>query len=374
MAQVSTVGIVGAGAAGLALAVMLRDSGFGVEVLERSSGDSALGSGITLQGNALRVLKEIGVWPQVLARGFPCDSVAIRAADPDATIVAVLDDVHTGGSDLPPTLGMYRPDLAAIVRARAEEAGAVLRYGTDVVALRQDESGVDVDAADGRRHRYDILIGADGINSVTRRMLGIDVVPVPTGAGAWRGLVTRPAEITGSELIYGGPYHIAGYCPIGPDSMYAYIVENAHERDPRRDWKVFRDQAGEYGGPWRAIAEEISEHTALHYTQFTTHFVQGDWHRGRVILVGDAAHSCPPTIAQGAAMALEDASVLAQELAADRVLDDAMMDRFYRRRRDRATLIVNSSVQLVRWMLDEDTTPDVPGVLHQVSEMVRVPA
>lgn len=374
MVPVEKVGIVGAGAAGLTLAAFLADAGIDVEVLEKGARSNTLGSGITLQGNALRVLRDIGVWPEILAKGYPSDSMAIRAPDPDATVVVELDDVRTGGEDLPASLGMYRPDLTEIVRARAEQAGARLTYGAEVTGVEQSEDDVTVTFADGGQRVFDLVVGADGINSIVRRLIGIDITPAGTGAGAWRAIVPRPAEITRSELIYGGPRYIAGYCPISADSMYAYIVEPAQDRDVVTEWPELARLAAQYGGPWQGIAEAITEDTAVHYTQFTTHLIEGDWHRGRVVLIGDAAHNCPPTIAQGAAMALEDAAVLAAEVVKAHGFDAEVMDRFHERRVLRASLIVRSSVQLVSWLVDEVSNPDVPGVMHEVAQTVKEPA
>ena len=106
MPAVRTIGIVGSGAGGLTLAALLADAALEVEVLEKAEGPSTLGSGITLQGNALRVLSGLGLWPQLRERVFPFDTLGIRAPGPEATVLAVLDDVRVGGENLPATLGM----------------------------------------------------------------------------------------------------------------------------------------------------------------------------------------------------------------------------------------------------------------------------
>jgi 2-polyprenyl-6-methoxyphenol hydroxylase-like FAD-dependent oxidoreductase len=124
MAAVQNVGIVGAGAAGLAAAILLADAGIQVEILEKADAPQTLGSGITLQGNALRVLRQLGVWDQVEAKGYGFSTLGLRAPDPAGTVITVLEDIRTGGDDLPATMGMYRPDLTAILRERAEKAGA----------------------------------------------------------------------------------------------------------------------------------------------------------------------------------------------------------------------------------------------------------
>jgi 2-polyprenyl-6-methoxyphenol hydroxylase-like FAD-dependent oxidoreductase len=135
-----------------------------------------------------------------------------------------------------------------------------------------------------------------------------------------------------------------------------------------------RRLAEAYHGPWDDIRESLVEGAVVNYTWFTQHLIDGPWNRGRVVLIGDAAHSCPPTIAQGAAMGLEDALVLAELLlAADRLGDD-LWQRFTERRLPRARAVVEASVQLAEWQLQHNRDGDVPGLMRRVAELVSVPA
>jgi 2-polyprenyl-6-methoxyphenol hydroxylase-like FAD-dependent oxidoreductase len=101
--------------------------------------------------------------------------------------------------------------------------------------------------------------------------------------------------------------------------------------------------------------------------------VDKPWHRGRVVLIGDAAHTCPPTLAQGAAQALEDAAVLAELLAAAGDVTDQLWAAFTERRFARAATVVDASVQLGQWLLDHEQG-DLPGLIGRVSELVSQPA
>ncbi len=148
MPAVRSVLVVGAGAAGCATATLLADAGVSVDLIDILPDVSALGSGITLQGNALRVLRQLGVWDQVAERGCAFDTLGLRAPDPDGTLIVELTDVRTGGADLPATVGMYRPDLSGILVDRATSAGAKVRFGTTYTALDQDDDGVDVGFSD----------------------------------------------------------------------------------------------------------------------------------------------------------------------------------------------------------------------------------
>jgi 2-polyprenyl-6-methoxyphenol hydroxylase-like FAD-dependent oxidoreductase len=266
--------VVGGGAAGTAVAILLAEAGVEVDLIELKPEPTAAGSGITLQGNALRVLRQLGVWDNALASGYPFDSLGLRAPDPQGTLVAELPDVKTGGPDLPAALGMPRPVLARILIDRTLSAGAKVRFGTTFTQLSQDCAGVDVTFSDGSGGRYDVIVGADGVRSWTRRALGINLETKSVGMGIWRAFGPRPANVTRTDLYYGGPSYIAGYCPTGKDSLYAYIVEKAQDRStltPEQQLQLMRELAQAYHGPWDDIREHLTDPSRVNYTWFETH-------------------------------------------------------------------------------------------------------
>jgi 2-polyprenyl-6-methoxyphenol hydroxylase-like FAD-dependent oxidoreductase len=373
---VRNVLVVGGGAAGTAAAILLAEGGVSVDLIDIKPDVSAVGSGITLQGNALRVLRRLGVWDQVQAHGYAFDTLGLRAPDTAGTLIVELDDVRTGGPDLPATLGMYRPTLARILMDRAAEAGTKVRFGTTYTTLGQDSTGVGVTFSDGGAGRYDLVIGADGIRSWTRRMLGINLETTGTGMGIWRAFTPRPDSVTRTDLYYGGSCYIAGYCPTGADSLYAYLVEDAQDRStlsPDESLRVMVALAEDYHGPWDDIRAALTDPSTVNYTWFESHVLPAPWHRGRVVLIGDAAHACPPTLAQGAAQAFEDAAVLAELLLEHDNVDDRLWQRFTDRRFERARTVVDSSVQLARWLLDHERG-DVPGLMARVAHLLTEPA
>ncbi|MGY1858482.1 FAD-dependent oxidoreductase [Modestobacter sp. SYSU DS0290] len=376
MPAVNNVLVVGSGLAGTATAVHLASRGVAVDLVEIKPEAAALGSGITLQGNALRELRALGVWPQVQEAGYAFDVTGIRAPDPKGSVIAEIPDARTGGPDLPAAMGMPRPELARILCDRATEVGVKLRYGTTFTDLAQDADGVDVTFSDGSTSRYDVVVGADGIRSWTRRALGVHLETRSIGMGIWRAFGPRPASVTRTDLYYGGPSFIAGYCPTGEDSLYAYIVEPAQDRSgltPDEQLATMRRLSEAYHGPWDEIRETLTDASRVNHTWFETHVLDEPWNRGRVVLIGDAAHTCPPTIAQGGAMALEDAVVLAELLTSRTTLDQDLWDAFHARRFERAKTVVDASNRLAQWQLDH-VQGDVPGLMRSVAQLTSQPA
>jgi 2-polyprenyl-6-methoxyphenol hydroxylase-like FAD-dependent oxidoreductase len=376
MSAVNSVLVVGGGLAGMGVAIHLASAGVAVDLVEVDPEISALGSGITLQGNALRELRSLGVWDQVERTGFGFDTAGLRAPDAEGTLLLEIPDVKTGGPDLPATFGMPRPDLARILADRAAEVGVKLRYGVTFTGLRPDDAGVEVSFTDDTVARYDLVIGADGLRSAVRHALGIDVEPRPLGMGIWRVFGPRPDTVTRTDLYYGGPSFIAGYCPTSQDSLYAYIVEAAQDRSmlsPEERLATMRELASAYHGPWDEIRENLTDPTKVNYTWFKTHMVPAPWNRDRVVLIGEAAHSCPPTLAQGGAQALEDAAVLAEVLLTHDALTEQLWDAFHARRFARAKAVVDASNQLAQWQLDH-VQGDVPGLIREIATLVSQPA
>src|SRR3954447_13840349 len=123
MSAVNNVLVVGSGLAGTATAVRLAERGVAVDLLEIKPDVAATGSGITLQGNALRELRTLGVWDRVQQHGYAFDVTGIRAPDPDGTLLFEVPDARTGGPDLPAVMGMPRPELAPGVAAHAGGGG-----------------------------------------------------------------------------------------------------------------------------------------------------------------------------------------------------------------------------------------------------------
>jgi 2-polyprenyl-6-methoxyphenol hydroxylase-like FAD-dependent oxidoreductase len=362
--SVSTALVVGGGITGSVLALALAQRGVAVDLVEISPVWHGVGHGITVQGNALAALAEVGVIDAVLERGVPFGMMRMLQADGE--LIAEVPTPPTGGPELPPTLGALRSDLQEVLCERVYRVGVRVRLGLTVRALRQDAGRAHAEFTDGTTDSYDLVVGADGIRSATRSLLGIAAEPQPTGMSIWRVVAPRPAELDCAEVYYGGPRFKAGYSPISADRCYAYLLD---EDDPDLSaaplWELMYARSEGYGGTWGKIRETIGPDSNVSHTRIEWLLADDPWYRGRAIVIGDAAHACPPLIAQGAAMCAEDAVVLAELVTADAPLARAL-PAFMARRMPRVEIVVRNSLRLVRWEmgLEPHTDADVAAAME----------
>jgi 2-polyprenyl-6-methoxyphenol hydroxylase-like FAD-dependent oxidoreductase len=364
--SVSSVLVVGGGITGSVLALALARRGVSVELAEISPEWRGVGHGITVQGNLLAALHQVGVLDDVLRRGVPFNQLRMRQAD--GTLIAEVPTPRTGGPALPATLGALRSDLQAVLCQGVYAAGVTVRLGLSPRAIAQDSQRAYVEFSDGSAGRYDLVVGADGIRSAVRAMLGIATRPQPSGMSIWRVVAPRPAEMDCAEVYYGGPRYKAGYAPISAGQCYAYILDTdgtLRDLGGQPAWELMYERSAGYSGTWGKIRETIGPESNVSHTRIEWLLVPDPWFRGRIIVIGDAAHACPPLIAQGAAMCAEDAVVLAELVTRDQPLETSL-PAFMARRLDRVELVVRNSMRLVRWEmgLEPHTEEDVARTMN----------
>ncbi|HET8987087.1 MAG TPA: FAD-dependent monooxygenase, partial [Humibacillus sp.] len=177
--------IVGGGIAGGVAALALRQRGIDVVVVEQRREMGGVGHGITLQGNALKAFHAVGVFDRIAERGFPFGHLRMRSAD-GAHVIAELPTPPMGGTEVPPTMGALRGDVADVLAEEVVRAGVDVRLGQTVTALDDRGDAVVVTLSDGTTEVVDLVIGADGIRSQVRGMIGIEAEPQTVGMGIWR--------------------------------------------------------------------------------------------------------------------------------------------------------------------------------------------
>jgi 2-polyprenyl-6-methoxyphenol hydroxylase-like FAD-dependent oxidoreductase len=255
-------------------------------------------------------------------------------------------------------MGALRSDVADVLADELGRAGVDVRLRTTVTALDDRGDAVVATLSDGTGETVDLVVGADGIRSQIRRMIGIDAEPQPVGMGIWRVVARRPPEMECSELYQGGPKYRAGYTPISESLCYAFLLEGNLDRSfvgEHPNGKVFKAHGEGYGGTWGKVRDSLADDAVVNYQWIEAVRIEGPWHRGRTVLIGDAVHAPPPTLAAGAAIALEDAVVLDDMLAEGGDVE-ATLRAFVDRRFDRCKLVVEQSVARTRGIIDP--TPD----------------
>ncbi len=361
----SRVLIVGGGIGGLSSAIALTARGIEVEIVEQNPKWDVYGVGIIQPGNAMRALHQLGLLDEALAAGFAMDGDRFFLAD--GTQLADSDFPRVVGPEYPGLNGITRPRLHEILTGAVKRSGAKVTLGQRIGSLEQDADGVDVELTDGSRSRYDLVIGADGVFSQVRSLVFPDA-PAPryTGQAVWRYNLPRPADVD-KLTMYAGPESKAGLVPLAPDLMYLLHIETpGGEAPPHPDpdtlAEELRARLRPFGGRIAEIRDLITDSSRVVYRPIETVWVQPPWQRGRVALIGDAAHATSPHVGQGAAMALEDSVVLAEELANGGGDLQEAFSAFGRRRYERVRAIVEISEQIARWEIEHNLDGDFVGL------------
>ena len=344
--------IAGGGIGGLALAGALGRRGVVVDVVDNQPEWAITRSGIALQAPALRALKALGLIDAVTEAGF--GMTGFKYHDATSTLRATSDLPRLAGPEYPGTVGILREPLHAILLDAAEDAGARVRLGATVQAL----DGPEVELSDGTSARYDLLVGADGIRSRVRELaFDGDTAPDYTGVVVWRALLDRPSDVDHFHL-YNAPRATCGLCPVSDAQMYLFAVQPVPEFDrvaAEDEPALMRALLEDFSGVAGDLREQIVDPEQIVRRPVEAILVPPPWHRGRTVLIGDAVHAPPPTLAAGAAIALEDAVVLDEMLAGGGGVE-ATLRAFVDRRFDRCKLVVEQSVARTRGIIDP--TPD----------------
>jgi FAD-dependent urate hydroxylase len=323
--------IAGGGVAGLALAPLLARIGDAVEVIEREPAWRHAGTGMYLPGNAARAFRALGLEQQVTSRAV--EIARQRFYDHNGRLLFEVD-VAEFWAAVGPCLALHRAELHALLREAAGEMP--IRLGLAVKRLAQQDGIVTAEFSDGTSGEYDLVVGADGIHSAVRRLtFEPAAVPRPVGQIGWRFLAPRPPEITTWSVMLGrGTAFLT--LPIDGDRVYCYgdVVSPRDHDTPKRDPRQqLKELFSEFADPAATLLAGLDATADIHVAKIEE-VALDRWAHERVVLIGDAAHATSPNMAQGAAMALEDALVLTDCLQKNAAIPDAIA-AFEARRRPR---------------------------------------
>ena len=319
------IAVIGAGIGGLAAALCLEQKGFKLTIFEKSDLTGELGAGIQLSPNSLKVLYNLGMEHSLRSHASLSEFISIRDWENGRLIKETPLNPKSEQNYGYPYLHIHRADLINVMLRSIKEKSLIsLRTMTEVIEVNEMASKCIVTLKTGSKHSFDLVIGADGINSRVAFNLDTTVKPKYSGNVAWRALV--PVSNLSDDAIYenaslwlGPRKHFVHYkvrkgdlvnC-VGVSESNGWKKESWIEKADIEEFKV------EFEG-WdprlRKLIESIDKTTIYKWALYRRPIIK-KWHTDRQVLLGDSCHAILPFLAQGAALAIEDAAVLANCLS-----------------------------------------------------------
>ncbi len=321
MRQKLRIAIIGAGMGGLAVAAALRHFGFQARVFEQARGFARVGAGIQMSPNAMKALRGLGLESVVRERAFRPVTWDNRDGDTGASRFELpLGDAAEARYGAP-YLQLHRADLHAALLSAVPAAD--IEMGRDLVGIEAAGDGYRLHFAHGAGADADLVIGADGLHSRVREILHGPARPRATGRVAYRA--TFPADrlrhgIGACTKWWGEDRHIVIYYVTRTRDEVYFVTSLPDAAWVDESWSAEGDMAvvrAAFAGFHAEVREVLHACPAVHRWAILDREPLTTWHEGGLVLLGDAAHPMTPYMAQGAAMALEDAVVLARTLDAE---------------------------------------------------------
>jgi len=332
--------VLGGGIGGLAVALACAQAGASVSVLEQAETITEVGAGIQISPNGWRVLQALG------------QAEAVAALSPRAKAVR-LRDFRRGAEVFPMPLSdpsmpyhfVHRADLVAVLEAACRAAGVTIRLGVQIAEVAVDGLETRLTLADGSIERHGLTLAADGLHSHARAVLNPKSKPFFTGQVAWRCTIPSDTPLTPEAHVFMGPgRHLVRY-PLRDRHLVNVVAVEERDGWAREGWN-HRDDPAHLRRAFTDFCPEVRDlldrAEEVYLWGLFRHPVADRWHEGALALLGDAAHPTLPFMAQGANMALEDAYVLRQCLAADPDTNNALA-RYQDLRRLRCMRIVDAA-------------------------------
>ena len=336
----------------MSAAIELRKRGAQVDLCEIDPGWRNYGAGISLGGATLRAFGQLGILDAFLREGSATDGVRLHL--PDGTPIGSLPTPRLAGNDVPGNGAIMRPVLARILADATRGNGTQVHLGCTFSAIAEDAEGVEVSFNDGRRERYDLVVGADGLHSKTRGLLFPDAPQSRyCGQAVWRAVLPRMEEVD-TTMMWFGPVKL-GLNPVSASHMYLFVTErrpNNEHVDPATFAAQLRALLAGFSAPLlQRVRESIGPDSQIVFRPLDGLLLPRPWYRGRVVLIGDAVHATTPHLASGACIGIEDALVLAEELGSNEDVPSALQS-FQDRRWERCRMVVENSARLAQIEID----------------------
>jgi salicylate hydroxylase len=334
------IAVIGGGIGGLTAAIALRQKGASVTLFEQAKAIGEVGAGIQISTNAASVLHALGLKPMNWPHSKP-QAVELR----DYKHGLLVSHIPMNISDEAPFIQFHRADLIEGLYQAAHDAGVVIKLGCRTQLESTTPNGVEIDSI-----TYDLVVGADGVRSTLRDQFYDGKSPEFTGKIAWRTLVQTdnlPNGFQPNTCIYMGPKkHIVTY-PLRNGKLINIVAVEERNEWADEGWNHqgnANDLCQMFKGWCPDIETLLAQAQSPNVWGLFAHAPLQDWMKGRIVLLGDSAHPMVPFIAQGACMAIEDAWVLADQLAKEPEVTKAL-SQYQDIRKPRTTKVQQTALQ-----------------------------
>ncbi len=345
------LGIVGCGVGGLTLALACRDTGISqISAYEQASGAETAGHGIQLSPNATRVLFALGLKSALTEVAFQPDALHYRSHRTGYQIamrpLGAFAEARYGA----PFCQLLRGELTALLVKTLRERGCAINYGWRCTDVVQQGATASLSFDNGHTRQHDLVVGCDGVHSGIRRHMHQEAPPSFTGHVAWRG-ITPVADLprgfnSRPATVWLGPgCHLSHFLVSGGEQLaFTAILESGRSIEESWYERGDRDALAHQFKDWNPVVRALIEasHDLYHWPLYDRAPL-ARWTDGHVTLLGDACHPILPYLSQGAALAIEDAWVLARMLETWEEEITAGLSDYERYRRNRAARVQVSS-------------------------------
>lgn len=350
MSAVNKVLVIGGGFSGMAAAIQMSRSGIAVDLVEIDPDWRPEGAGISINGSTLRAMEMMGLYDEFKREGYVSDGLDLNT--PTGHHIARIPTLTPEGSSVGGGGGILRPALAKILSDATLAAGVNVMLGVTYQSVRLLDNSVAVALDNGTTAEYDLVVGAEGVNSGLREQFFPEVKkPEYIGQGVWRAVMPRPASIE-RPTMWVAEHLKVGVNPTSDSHMYMFLTEDRPLKehiDPDTWTDVYADLLRKFPDPFlQGLVEELYRPEAcIDYRPLANLLVPAPWNRGRLVMIGDTVAATTPHLASGAGIGIESGIVLAQELASSDDLQVAL-DNFHARRFERCRMVVENSERLCR--------------------------
>lgn len=363
---VKKVLIIGGGFSGMSAAIELSKRGIDTHLVEIDPNWRAEGAGISIGGATLRAFKTLGILDEFMKQGSAHSGLDIHA--PHGMHIAHIPTPVLGDPDIPKSGAIMRPALAKILAEKTKQSGTKVKLGVTFTDIEQLESSVKVSFTDDTTDEFDLVIGSDGLYSKVRTTMFPEAEkPKYIGQGVWRAVVPRFPEVN-NTMMWVGEHLKAGVNPMSKDEMYMFVTQDKKDGswiEPDLFVDMLKDIMKAFPAPMlQKIADGLGKDSFINYRPLESLLVPAPWYKKNVLLIGDAVHATTPHLASGACIGIEDALVLAEELAENTSLDFAL-EKFQTRRFERCRMVVENSGRLAQIEIDGGDKEEHTAIMRQ---------